>query len=325
MKWAPRLLLAALLLGVPAAVLWSQATRSGDGAAQVVTLHARMPEEGGWSLDEIRAEVGQEIRFRLTSDDVVHGFAIARSGMDPISLEPGRWQEVTWLPTAPGEYTFYCTRWCGPNHWRMTGTIIVADPQGIYPTPTAAPPPRFVRYGVDIDQREVVEKLAGLRPSAERGADLGLAPQNAWLEARDPGLTTPIEAWRRLRADPALAALDDAALWDLLAHLWTERLDREQVRRGLEIFQANCAACHGPQGGGDGVMAEAFADPPVASFTDLARMATASSVVLEGKILRGGMGTGMPYWGSILQPAQVDALVQAIWWMALSGQGARAP
>jgi hypothetical protein len=36
-----------------------------------------------------------------------------------------------------------------------------------------------------------------------------------------------------------------------------------------------------------------------ADFTDAAQMLGASDVLLQGKILRGGMGTGMPEWGSL--------------------------
>ncbi len=36
-----------------------------------------------------------------------------------------------------------------------------------------------------------------------------------------------------------------------------------------------------------------------ADFTDPSQMLGASDVLLEGKIVRGGMGTGMPEWGSL--------------------------
>jgi mono/diheme cytochrome c family protein len=46
-----------------------------------------------------------------------------------------------------------------------------------------------------------------------------------------------------------------------------------------------------------------------ADFTDPARMLGASPALLEGKILRGGMGTGMPMWGSIFTEQQIWDLV----------------
>jgi mono/diheme cytochrome c family protein len=38
-----------------------------------------------------------------------------------------------------------------------------------------------------------------------------------------------------------------------------------------------------------------------------------SDVILEGKIIRGGMGTGMPYWGPILTNEQIQALLDYLW------------
>lgn len=46
-----------------------------------------------------------------------------------------------------------------------------------------------------------------------------------------------------------------------------------------------------------------------ADFTDAKRMLGASPALLEGKILRGGMGTGMPMWGSILTESQIQDLI----------------
>jgi mono/diheme cytochrome c family protein len=44
-------------------------------------------------------------------------------------------------------------------------------------------------------------------------------------------------------------------------------------------------------------------------FTDAQRMLGASPALLQGKILRGGMGTGMPMWGSIFTEEQISDLV----------------
>ena len=36
--------------------------------------------------------------------------------------------DITLTFDKPGIYTFFCTRWCGVNHWRMRGTIEVSGP-----------------------------------------------------------------------------------------------------------------------------------------------------------------------------------------------------
>jgi mono/diheme cytochrome c family protein len=119
-------------------------------------------------------------------------------------------------------------------------------------------------------------------------------------------------------------------VWDLVAYLWRSTTTDEALREGETLFSQNCAACHGERGGGDGVMAPivqerledavgtaastAHAMPSgPADFTDESTMLGASSALLQGKILRGGMGTGMPYWGPILTEAQLWALTDYLW------------
>jgi mono/diheme cytochrome c family protein len=64
-------------------------------------------------------------------------------------------------------------------------------------------------------------------------------------------------------------------------------------------------ADHGPQRDGrDGTQP---GGPP--DFTDPKILLGASPALLEGKLVRGGMGTGMPAWGPILTHEQMDALI----------------
>jgi hypothetical protein len=284
-----------------------------------LVIVGRMPEAGGWSPDVAFVEVGQEVTLRITSDDVVHGLKLAGEALPAVEVEPGQWREIRWRPEKAGEVTFYCTRWCGPNHWRMTGTIMVAGPDGIVPTPTPAPAPRFVQLGVDIDHREALPELAGLRPSSERGETL-LPPEYSLPPGLpDAQLMTPYDLWSALRREAEWRGIDDAALWDVAAALWLREMSGEVSPGVQELYRQNCAACHGERGQGDGVMADAFRDPPPADFTDLSRMATANRVILEGKMLRGGMGTGMPFWGKILTLGEVEAMVDHLWRLTFGG------
>jgi mono/diheme cytochrome c family protein len=50
-----------------------------------------------------------------------------------------------------------------------------------------------------------------------------------------------------------------------------------------------------------------------ANLADPRTMLGASPALLQGKILRGGMGTGMPAWGAIFTPDQTWALIAYLW------------
>jgi mono/diheme cytochrome c family protein len=59
----------------------------------------------------------------------------------------------------------------------------------------------------------------------------------------------------------------------------------------------------------DGQIPDGHATTRPVDFTDAASMLGASPALLHGKIVRGGMGTGMPYWGPIFTDSQAWALV----------------
>ena len=48
-------------------------------------------------------------------------------------------------------------------------------------------------------------------------------------------------------------------------------------------------------------------------FTDARTMAGGSSQIYYAKIQRGGMGTGMPYWGTIFTEEETWSIVDYLW------------
>lgn len=139
---------------------------------------------------------------------------------------------------------------------------------------------------------------------------------------------TPAQAYKTLRSQPGLQDLPDQTVWDLVALAWKRQTSPAALENGRRLYQANCAACHGEQGRGDGVFAEALAAPAggehsqmqtgemttrPADFSDPSTMLAVSPAHLQGKIIRGGMGTGMPYWGPIFTEQQTWDLVAYLW------------
>ncbi len=283
-------------------------------------LHARLPENGGWSPAVIQAEVNRPLRLRLTSDDVMHGFAIGQQDMLEVEVLPGQVTEIVLNFEKPGTYTFYCTRWCGPNHWRMRGIIEVRS-GGSLPDPEPAPPPLYVTLGLDLDAPHEIPFPPVTRPSAAKGASLAQTFRLS-LSLEDYRAHSPYQIFERLASLP----LSPAERWDVVAYLWQSNTSSQALSEGARLYARNCAACHGESGAGDGVFAppslslEGMQQTPPA-FTDLSRMLGASPALLQGKILRGGMGTGMPAWGPLLTPEQTWALVDYLYTFPFEFQG----
>lgn len=304
-----RLLFTATLLGVLALPLWAW--------AQTPLIHARSAENGGWNPDVIQAKVGQPLHLKFTSDDVLHGFAVGQMEMQPVDIAPGQVSEITLTFDKPGRYTFYCTRWCGLNHWRMRGTLEVS---GEPAAPETASPALYVTLGLNLDAPHPAEVVPAEKPSARRGiAWLGqITHLPAYQSTEYYRSHSPAQVFQQLNA----SGLTESQRWDAVAALWAQNTSPAALAEGRQIYAQNCAACHGESGGGNGVFADDLAAQGEASlqtmrgstemslqtpanFADPQRMLGASPALLQGKILRGGMGTGMPMWGSIFTEEQI--------------------
>ena len=326
-EWAARLLLVLLITGLLTAIL------AGRRTAQAVEIHGVMPEKGGWLPDALTAEVGVPLDLRLTSDDVMHGFAVGQQPWPAVDVRPGQVTELSLTFDIPGTYTYYCTRWCGPNHWRMRGTIEVTDEDAGSTSAQFATQPLYVTLGLDIDAPREVSMPLDRPPSASQGESLDYAIPSQF-NTRDVYLgQTPFELWSTLRVDPGTADLSDMELWDAIAFIWRSQTTPESLQLGQRLYAQNCAACHGENGDGAGIIAvsqtsdndsDSFGSAllPPSDFTDTRQMLGASSALLQGKIIRGGMGTGMPYWGTIFTDEEIEALVDYLWTFQFPVDGA---
>jgi len=294
-------------------------------------IHAKIAENGGWTPDILHAEVGKPLDLHFTSDDVVHGFAVGQMDMQSVDILPGKVTDVTLTFDKPGIYTFFCTRWCGLNHWRMRGTIEVT---GASNSSEPATPPLYVSLNLDIDALHEAPSVPINRPSAGSGQQLSAQLPLTNYQSPDYYRThSPYQLFDELDE-----SLTESERWDVVAYVWRSNTTPESLANGQELYNQNCAACHGENGAGDGVFADELKAAGDASqqnmsgvnhmsmqepvdFTDPKRMLGASPALLQGKLLRGGMGTGMPMWGSIFTEDQIWDLIAYLYSFQFEYQG----
>ena len=83
--------------------------------------------EGQREINELHIPAGRRIKITVTSEDVLHSlyFPAFRTKIDAI---PGRYMELWFEPTTPGEYHIFCAEYCGTNHSGMIGSVFVLEP-----------------------------------------------------------------------------------------------------------------------------------------------------------------------------------------------------
>lgn len=306
-----------VLVGLPAGIFGYKAWRTTLTGTKTVDIVARVPEQGGFTPDRMTFQQGEKVRFRLSSPDVVHGLTIPGLSVNVDEIYPGKVVEVDVALDKPGRYAFACTRWCGVDHWRMRGVIEVEGAEGT--TLPAAQPPLYQQLGVDIDVvPHEAHDLPLRRPSASEGKALGVPLPNELSTADKRRTVSPADAFRYLRDDPANARFADDDVWNLVALALLEDTRPEALARAKTLYDRDCAACHGVDGKGDGVAGKDLPglqkmDPVMpsgpADFTDAGMMLAASDVRLQGKLMRGGMGTGMPEFGSLYTDEEQWAMI----------------
>ena len=88
---------------------WMWKTQHGNGAREINTLHV---------------PVNVPVRVVLTSEDVIHSFFVPAFRIKRDVL-PGRYLETWFKATKTGTFHLFCTQFCGTQHARMVGSVVV--------------------------------------------------------------------------------------------------------------------------------------------------------------------------------------------------------
>jgi cytochrome c oxidase subunit II len=82
---------------------------------------------GQREINELHVPRGRTIKLLLTSEDVIHSFYVPAFRLKQDAV-PGTYTTLWFKPTVPGEYALFCAEYCGTNHSRMRGRVIVIEP-----------------------------------------------------------------------------------------------------------------------------------------------------------------------------------------------------
>jgi cytochrome c oxidase subunit 2 len=84
--------------------------------------------EGRREIDTLHVPVNQPVQLSMVSQDVIHSFFVPAFRVKQDVL-PGRYTNAWFQATKPGDYRLYCAEYCGTNHSRMHGRIVVQTPE----------------------------------------------------------------------------------------------------------------------------------------------------------------------------------------------------
>jgi cytochrome c oxidase subunit 2 len=99
-------------------------------AKQVVEVVGR---QWSWQITPATVQAGSLVEFRVTSDDVNHGFALyAPDGriVTQTQAMPGYTNKLLHAFREPGTYTVQCLEYCGLGHVPMKTTLEVVAARG---------------------------------------------------------------------------------------------------------------------------------------------------------------------------------------------------
>jgi len=124
----------ALFIGifVWAAFVYAGFYRGGDDAMTVFVVGKQWMwkaehANGRREIDEVHVPLGQPVRIVLSTEDVIHSFYVPAFRIKQDAV-PGRYTSVRFTPTREGEYWLHCAEYCGTDHARMGGRVVVMAP-----------------------------------------------------------------------------------------------------------------------------------------------------------------------------------------------------
>ncbi|MFT5207013.1 MAG: cytochrome c oxidase subunit 2 [Candidatus Omnitrophota bacterium] len=84
--------------------------------------------EGPREINELHVPVNTNVKISLASEDVLHSFFVPAFRVKN-DVVPGRYTQVWFNATKTGRFHLFCAEYCGTDHSRMIGSVVVMEPQ----------------------------------------------------------------------------------------------------------------------------------------------------------------------------------------------------
>ena len=138
----PLLLMAVMF--VWGAKVYFQMNRPPDDAMTVSVVGKRwmwklQHPTGQREINELHVPMGRAVKLVITSEDTIHSFFVPAFRIKKDAV-PGRYNVAWFRATKPGSYHLFCAEYCGTEHARMGGRVVVMEPEA-YQTWLAGGPP----------------------------------------------------------------------------------------------------------------------------------------------------------------------------------------
>src|SRR5262249_30296264 len=81
---------------------------------------------GQREINELHLPLGPAVRLIMSSQDVIHSFFVPAFRIKH-DVVPGTTETIWFQPRKPGVFHLFCAEYCGTDHSRMTGRIVVME------------------------------------------------------------------------------------------------------------------------------------------------------------------------------------------------------
>jgi cytochrome c oxidase subunit 2 len=82
---------------------------------------------GRREINELHVPIGRPVKLVMTSQDVIHSFYVPALRIKHDVL-PGRYESLWFTATRTGAFHLFCSEYCGTDHSRMGGEVVVMEP-----------------------------------------------------------------------------------------------------------------------------------------------------------------------------------------------------